>query len=165
MLDEIEFGRLIRYDYHIPAECPDRYCFCGERLDILDQSDPNYVVNIVKDLIPELREQVSDGGFYIADAIELALENAFSRGNCLDTHLPVSVKVFSGRKGHVIRIRDSGMGFNYRKKIKQMRSKEYGYAKNFGQGLLALDEPGFEASYENRGSTLNIMIPNPCPEA
>jgi len=82
------------------------------------------------------------------------------RGNEMQIDLSISVKVFSGKLGHIIRILDSENGFDYKTKIKQMRSGDLSYRQRNGLGLKYLDRIGFNASYEDRGRVINIIIKN-----
>ena len=84
--------------------------------------------------------------------IEEMLVNAIGHGNKYDASLIYSTKVLLGKKGWILRIRDSGPGFDYETTLK---TEEY---KNCGSGLKTLKaSPGIEFNYENGGNTLNIM--------
>ena len=53
--------------------------------------------------------------------VGVALENAFYHGNKNDPQLPVGVKVFEGSKGVLVRVKDAGSGFDYKRKEEQVR--------------------------------------------
>lgn len=104
--------------------------------------------------------------FYVNDAIcnshpflnqhylltEELIANAILRGNNKDPFVVASAKVLLGEKGWVLRIRDSGKGFNVDSVLK---NGEYQYG---GQGLKMLKErEGIQFNYEDNGSTLNVM--------
>ncbi len=107
----------------------------------------------------------------------VALENAFYHGNRNNPMLPVSFKVFAGSAGQVVRIRDSGIGFDTDKITNTLKRVE----KRLGKPLLSTYEGrdflkakdryfmrsggGFafyhgarEAiSFDNNGSSINIL--------
>lgn len=92
------------------------------------------------------------------ESIGHSLENAFLRGNEGVGYLPVSLTLFSGRKGKIVRIRDNGKGFDFKRKINQMRSGETDYYYGKGRGLKVMDRSWSVVSYESNGSIVNIML-------
>jgi len=85
--------------------------------------------------------------------------NAFERGNGDDNNLPVSVKIAKGRTGSVLRFRDSGKGFRFRKVINKKRvGKKYFKVK--GAGMHNMDLEGTCASFEGNGSIVNLQVFN-----
>ena len=83
---------------------------------------------------------------------EELIANAVLRGNNRDPFLMASVKVLLGKKGWILRIRDSGTGFDVDKVLKT------GEHQGAGQGLRHLKETKeIQFNDENNGSTLNIM--------
>lgn len=84
--------------------------------------------------------------------IEELIANAILRGNNRDPFVTASAKVLLGDKGWVLRIRDSGSGFNVKRVLK---NGEFQYN---GTGLYALKvTSGIQFNFENNGNTLNIM--------
>jgi len=80
------------------------------------------------------------------------LLNATSRGNNNDPNLSASVKVILGEKGWIVRIRDSGEGFDYNKVLR------YDSYQGTGNGFRLLrkhDE--LEFSFQDGGRTFNLM--------
>ncbi|MBU0457228.1 MAG: hypothetical protein ABH824_02855 [Nanoarchaeota archaeon] len=94
----------------------------------------------------------------IWDAISLGLENAFWRGNKNNPQLEVIVRIFLGKNGKIIQIKDSGNGFDYVKKIKLLKSGG-NYASGLGRGLKALNKvDSISAGYQGKGNILNIVV-------
>ena len=65
--------------------------------------------------------------------------------------------MFSGQKGIVVRIRDSGTGFDYEGVVKKFRNREkYFRYKGVGfQNFMSSKE--FSVAFEGNGSIVNIM--------
>ena len=149
MLDKIKCTELTSFDFFnldeiLPGE------FSGNPLIYLFGSS-GYWVELMKELGPNFYQNLNG-------PIGHALENAFLRGNEKKRYLPVSLKVFSGRRGKVVRIRDSGQGFDFNRKINLMRAGNQNYFNGKGRGLRTMDKPGALVSYEGNGNTINIML-------
>ena len=145
MLNKIEFVKFGVYDIVI-----------NERHGEEQEGQWRETEEYYKRLLQELTlSKISMG----VGAIGLALENAFIRGNENLSYKIVSVKIFEGIKGRIVRIRDSGEGFDYRKKIRELECCER-YFVNIGNGLEALRHSKWLCSYEMDGSILNICILN-----
>jgi len=161
MLKEIELTSITRKDTLIPAENPSTYKFYKGKLDGIKEE---YAHDLLEKIIPGYDRSAWHDGFDESDmylytaSILLALENAFFRGNKGKVNLPVSLKVYSGYKGHVISITDSGDGFDYKTKIEKMRFGDKGYAEGAGEGLRILEKVKFEVSYGKKGRRVNIMM-------
>lgn len=82
--------------------------------------------------------------------------NSICHGNNFNINLAVTVKIFDGKNGYVIRIEDKGKGFDVDTTLRK-RLYERG-----GVGLSDLKMSPFYWSYENNGSVLNLLkIYNP----
>lgn len=155
MLEEIKFEQITRDDTLIPEDNPIEFV---HHLGILCPDD-RYIYALLNEVAGEESKVTAD--YY--GAIAFALENAFTRGNQGRWNLPVTLRVYSGQEGHVVRIADNGKGFNYRKKINQLRAGE-SYTVGNGYGMERLDGIDFEVSYEKRGSIINIMMKDGQPD-
>lgn len=91
----------------------------------------------------------SDAGLRLAAG--LSMENAFLWGNKNAASLPVEVKLYATDIGCVVRIKDSGIGWDYND-IKP---------QNLNKGIQTLDWlPGGHYNWEDNGTALNIMVIN-----
>ncbi|MFH1637415.1 MAG: hypothetical protein ABIB71_03250 [Candidatus Woesearchaeota archaeon] len=191
MLKRIKFQEAIAYDYIVPATypgCPKltewlpppNYEILPEEKDLLKNSD------IWKQFLKDKYRTTLDGiigilnkkgVFGIKDHTPglmcLALENALCHGNQNNPELPVTLKAFKGKKGMVVRIRDSGIGFDYKSKIKSVKNlankayyledmhkrvgKNDKYFSRLGTGLWFFQLNPAIVSFENNGTTVNIM--------
>jgi anti-sigma regulatory factor (Ser/Thr protein kinase) len=95
----------------------------------------------------------------IWESLMLALENAFLRGNGADSKLEVIVRVYEGLSGKVVRIIDSGNGFDYDDIVRKMDADE-NYAQGRGKGLRVINASSVIAGYEGRGNVMNIAVMN-----
>lgn len=91
------------------------------------------------------------------NAIKLAFENAFLRGNYNCPSKKVYVRTAIGKKGIFLQIEDEGSGFDYRRIIPIMFAGKP-YAQGFGMGLKALREAPVTAGYQGKGNIVNIVI-------
>ncbi|MBT7903145.1 hypothetical protein HN587_04710 [Candidatus Woesearchaeota archaeon] len=109
--------------------------------------------------------------FYIIRALILTYENSEERGK-----LPITTQIYQGNQGYVIRISDSGEGFDHKKMllgfnqfldevdkqkliaIDKARAAKKHYATNLGQGTQAIHLSTFECSYEGCGNTINMKL-------
>ena len=82
-----------------------------------------------------------------------ALTNAFERGKS-----PVTIKIFRGQRGHVLRLEDSGEGFNYEKCVAEMRSGGEKFYQRNGGGFKKFERRPYQISYEGRGNIFNMQI-------
>jgi len=153
-------------------------------IDLVTNVQTKYVNQNLEEHIPETQNSINYSNKWnqLFTMVGLALENALTRGHemfyalskkesddlikglselpskCFtNIDLPISIKIFSGEEGYIVRVRDSGKGFSYQECIQKKRNGEH-YGKTFGTGLRVMDEPGIEISYEGTGSVINIMI-------
>lgn len=86
-----------------------------------------------------------------------ALSNAFCHGHKKDPHLPIDVSVFLGEKGLIVRIKDTGPGFNPNT-VKEQFSKGKTYFHLAGNGIRQMIEsPDFHIFYTDNGTGFNLM--------
>ncbi|MFQ5976372.1 MAG: hypothetical protein ACE5J5_08670 [Candidatus Hydrothermarchaeales archaeon] len=84
---------------------------------------------------------------------QYAYENAQRHGED-----PTFVKIFEGRKGVVVQIRDSGQGFDHQETVRKMRDGERHSTRPDigGEGLKVFDMEGYEVSFEGVGNVVDI---------
>ena len=119
----------------------------------------NPYVNVRNEFIDLLMNELNlhrTSRWEAGSAVALALENSLTRGHNCDTSLPVSVKVFTGDYGSVVRIRDSGPGFDFLGHIRERTEGKY-YGTGRGSGILFFDHCSPQVSYEGNGSIVNIL--------
>ena len=120
----------------------------------------NPYVNVKNGFIDRLMDELNlhrTSRWEAGSAVALALENALTRGHLCDNSLSVSVKVITGDYGSVIRIRDSGPGFDFLGHIRERIEGKY-YGTGRGSGILFFDHCGPQISYEGNGSIVNILV-------
>lgn len=83
--------------------------------------------------------------------------NAESRGNKSDPNAILSLKLIECQDGYIVRIRDSGQGFDPEEKLAQMLRGEI-YYQRAGSGIRHAANPEAEVTYENNATTWNIVI-------
>jgi len=147
MLEEIEFKRWIRYDFLVPEDSPEIFnkVRVGRGLTF---SIPNhrYITEITG--IMRIRSSTVYELFY----------NAFGRGNLGQSDLPVSVKIFDGEKGKILRIRDSGEGFDLDDIMTKIQNNER-YFRNAGGGFnLFTNDKSYNIAYEGDNNIVNLQV-------
>jgi len=98
-------------------------------------------------------------------AVSLAIENCIVRGNKEIPYCLVSIKIFSGKKFNIIRLRDSGLrdnyeNFDFQMIIEKMKLGDFSYKKGYGEGIKGIDASTVFANYEGDGSIINLMVKN-----
>lgn len=81
-----------------------------------------------------------------------ALSNAFSHAHHKDPQQPIGVKVVLGQRGIIVRIEDSGKGFNV-SEIYQRYCKNKKYYYTAGNGLRLMSESDHFGVFYNRAGT------------
>lgn len=163
LLEEIQNAQCIYFDYWSAKEHPERHQIRIENnttkyLDI----QHSYLAEIIN-LIPSQTGVTPDNLMYTV--LTQAFENSLTRGNHKDTSRYLSLKLFAGTEGCIFRIRDSGNGFPYRAYIELMHKNDLTYRQGMGMGLIVMDFPQYEVSYEGNGSIINILFKQGyCPE-
>lgn len=150
-------------------EIPPNSClwkfFMNERCD----REVKYIMHIVE-------SKRGDYGEPAKGLVGLSLENAFSHGNQNNPELPVYLNAYDGADGLVVRIKDSGKGFDFRRKtstIKRLFKKDpefdhhlqqikYGdrFFKRLGSGFRLYFFTKDEVSFEEPGNVVNLMFHN-----
>ncbi|MEK6940291.1 MAG: ATP-binding protein [Nanoarchaeota archaeon] len=148
MLNDIDFTAMTRYDLLTNHRILPPYTFrrfpWSEYAE-LGMITPEYVQELAKEAdIPR-------------DVLHEAFENAFGHGNCDSSFLPVSVKWFKGNKGYVVRIRDTGEGFDYHHIISERRNGRMIF-KHEGWGFYHYASYDWiNISFEGSGNIINIQ--------
>ncbi len=88
-------------------------------------------------------------------AVEAAFHNSILYGNKKDMELPLKVKCFKGLKGVVIRIEDSGEGFDFKETQRKWKKGDK-YYQNGGNGWKFFNRPSVQVSFEGKGNIINI---------
>ncbi|MBU3913614.1 MAG: ATP-binding protein [Nanoarchaeota archaeon] len=187
MFELIGDTRLVRFDVLVPLEipnCPPSALWKPPREYLVPPKDyelPNIDLwaQFVKDQYSGLDEIVklvrtalntNKIGPYV---LSVALENAFYHGNQNNPALPVTVKTFQGTGGVVVRIRDSGSGFDFAKVTRQFKEvekrklmvyshpedvpKDLKYFSRRGRGFYAYEYSRPKISFENQGTVVNVL--------
>ena len=92
---------------------------------------------------------------YLVDEL---LYNSFCWGNKFDPNLIYSAKVFGGKKGLVLKIKDSGEGFNWEETILNGLCKNGGSGGNELRDMVVRHLDKFSWNYEDKGTTFNLML-------
>lgn len=191
MMEKIEFIEFTRFDYIIPTEY--QGCSLFKMKPPVEFNRPPLNLSEIppnSDLWMHFTEEKYSGPLEIISRYnELSgrtgkrqagegiickiLENAFYHGNQNNPLLPVSVKVFEGKKGMIIRVRDSGIGFDFKKVIDTVHAaaekdpwfgyksewkKEEKYFKRAGEGFRGYHFHLGTISFENNGTIVNLML-------
>lgn len=93
-----------------------------------------------------------------------ALSNAFAHGNRKDPHRPIGIVIHKGRKGVVVRIKDSGDGFDV-DGVMEEYSRGKAYYHTAGNGLrLMISSTVFQVFYTDAGTAFHLLYtPLPLP--
>jgi len=105
--------------------------------------------------IDEATKRIHLAAFDLSEALGLAEENSIRHGSDNST-FTYSIKLFIGSNGKLVRLRDSGNGFDSCKTIADFRRNKR-YFTIGGAGFRSYDDPLLEVSFENNGTTINIM--------
>jgi hypothetical protein len=93
------------------------------------------------------RENYTEINYIIQDLII----NSFERGE-----QPVFIKLYQGKNGSILKIRDSGQGFDLEKKLEQMKNGEK-YFKRQGCGLKSFQENKNIIFYQGKNNIVNFV--------
>ena len=155
MLEDIEFKDWTNYSMTTPKENPNLFfCTRGNHF-VISEKYLDYILNSIwENYRTKYTGQMRD----VRTILDEATLNAIGHGNKNQTDLPVSIKIFKGNKGYVVRIRDSGKGFDFENTLLKLRKGEK-YFKGSGCGFcLFYDSRYCNVSYEGNGSIVNIQI-------
>jgi hypothetical protein len=178
MLEEIEFVEVGIYDIIIPKtrvhiDLDSPLAITTKYRKALVEHTYKYISNLVTKSVNKSKkedpycENIPEEhliSFAVATTLvglTFAIENAYTRGNNYpryeertnEGYLPFTVKSFCGDKGIVFRVRDSGIGFDYKKAIARIPQRN-----DRLHGMKLLKDAIAEVSYEGDGSIVNIMI-------
>lgn len=95
-----------------------------------------------------------------SNALILILENAFGWGNKHDPNRPIQFAIYVGNKGVIIRVEDSGKGFDATKVIHKYDEHDFGDAgefENTGYGMRFLAQSDFDIIYEGPANVVYII--------
>ena len=156
LLQEIEGQECIFEDTLNPEESPDTFvdvsAIGGGSVRIPNGEDRG---ELMKKISPEFKPT---GYTWVAppsydSCLTEMLINAFERGKP-----PVTIKLFRGQKGHVLRLEDSGEGFNHEELVAEMRAGSEEFYQRNGGGLRTFDRKPYQISYEGNGNVINMQI-------
>jgi len=101
----------------------------------------------------------NDGKYtgYFVDVFEEALANSVGHGNNQDESVLTSIKLIECREGYIIRIRDSGTGFNPAEIERKRKDGELGSFKYMGEGFH-LFMKNKNISFEENGTVINMVL-------
>ena len=147
MLNEIESTGIMKNDILIPAKNPDLF------MEVKLYADKTSIKIPTDIYITSLNNLT---GLGIIELVEI-FSNAYERGNLKNDKLPIEVKVFDGLKGNVLRVKDSGKGFDYVDVIKKKRNGQK-YFQRHGYGIGFLDDnKSYSVAYEGKGNIINVQ--------
>lgn len=173
LLERIRFQKVVREDTLIPNDDRNNFIFPGTNGVVALQPKFQYVVDLEHFLwdrnnaffdymcklegreIYESRSKEVIQPKFIA-LVGTLFENAFWHGNNNNPDLPVVLRIYEGDKGHVLTIKDSGNGFDYKKKLQMLKSGEV-YFQFQGAGLKSVDEYKWEVAYSPAGNEAHVL--------
>lgn len=86
-----------------------------------------------------------------------ALSNAFCHGHRKDPHLPIELRVFRGKKGLLVQIKDNGQGF-YVEDVLNRYQKNKRYYCTAGNGFhLMASSTHFGIFYDRSGNIFHLL--------
>ncbi len=152
-LSFIQSARLVRRDAVVPAkfpECVDSTYRAG--YDWLYQYERDIAGFLAPWLKPYRYELIGEKGILCE-----ALSNAFSHGHGKDPHKAINVEVFVGERGLLVRMEDSGKGFNV-DHVCQSYFKKKIYYHTAGNGIhLMASSRRFGVFYSAVGATFHLL--------
>src|SRR3989338_5603381 len=134
MMDEISFTYVALAESWIPERNPESYCVRNvPEYGVYVNLSPRYLERILT-AIPSETEIVPD--HLLRTVVAQVMENSLTRSHNTDLSLPISVKILAGENGCIIRIRDSGNGFDHQQALQQLRTGGSPQYQGTGMGLL-----------------------------
>ena len=116
---------------------------------------PNTPTKEIERICSKISRLCKSNSDYFKDAVCLAIENVYVRAHRFEAR-SYSVKAFRGKRGVIVRIRDSGEGFDYENTKKMMINHEK-YFQGLGAGFMTFHYLKDEVSFENGGTTINLV--------
>jgi len=95
---------------------------------------------------------------WVVDVFEEALANSVGHGNNCDPFVITSVKVIECKEGYIIRIRDSGKGFDPFEVVRKRDAGEHGSFMYLGEGFNIFRKINSSISFENNGTVFNMVV-------
>jgi len=153
LLKEIGFERFVMDDLISPEKNPELFvksslndkllCPSGEYKERILKK-----MQLEKDIVPIAKGLIGE-----------CVLNIYEHAHQLDESLPLSIKIAEGTNGYVIRLRDSGPGFDYQEVIGKIKNDKTGeYCHRYGVGMASLYAYDVEAGFEEGGRVLNIKF-------
>ncbi|MEJ2153819.1 MAG: ATP-binding protein [Desulfobacteraceae bacterium] len=151
--DFIQSPRLIRRDRVVPAEFPE--CVNSTYrpgYDWLYQYERDIAGFLSPWLKPYRYDLIGEKGILCE-----ALSNAFSHGHGKDPRKIITVEVYRGERGLLVRVEDSGKGFNV-DRVYQSYLKKKVYYHTAGNGIhLMASSRRFGIFYSAVGATFHLL--------
>ena len=124
--------------------------------NIFDYISDRIISGIIKPR--ETYARFPDCESWVVSVFEEALANSIGHGNNKDHNLITSVKVIECDDGYIVRIRDSGEGFNPTEIARKRENVEHGSFKYLGEGFNFFLSINAQISYENNGTVFNVAV-------
>jgi hypothetical protein len=152
-LDYIQLPKLIRNDTIVPEdfpECTDSPYRSG--YDWLYRYERSIAGYLEPWLQPYRYELIGEKGILCE-----ALANAFSHGHCKNPKKAISLRVYLGVRGLVVRVSDSGKGFDVNSVIQgYLKKKVYYHTAGNGVRRMATSKQ-FGIFYDRSGSAFHML--------
>lgn len=160
LLDQLIEPKLVYYDYAqgVPL---------SEAMNH-PQDDFRFWVNLLNKPLTNLYEFMKQNGLvFLYEPVAEMVANASHHGNKRynsihnapngDPLKSLSVKVFTGRRGILFRVRNEGAGFDHKKMLLHFEEGRHSLNLLGGNGTRILANPGFCVSYEDSGRVTNLL--------
>lgn len=152
-LDFIQMPKMIRNDTIVPedfSECADSHYRTG--YDWLYRYERSIAAYLEPWLKPYRYELIGEKGILCE-----ALANAFSHGHGKNPKRAISLRVYLGKRGLVVRISDSGKGFDVQSVIQGYLEKKI-YYHTAGNGVRRMaTSKRFGIFYDRSGSAFHML--------
>jgi hypothetical protein len=156
MLNELGRPKLIFDETWVPRDHPGRHSITHTRVSHRPSlfTDRDFSKGIIDLVEPDPKSNY----FKIMElALAHAFENALTRGHEMKNNLPVSVELYIGDRGAMVRVEDSGRGFLSEEYIRKWKEGDRSYVNGLGQGFNHFGRNGLQVSFEAEGRAVNIM--------
>ncbi len=153
MLEQVDLIDIFFDEAWVPFDHPERHMRIMRPGGWYLGPNPTFSFEMISGVTKPKTQHV----YALETAVSLAIENALMRGHKGDNLLPLSVQVYAGKKGPVVRVEDSGPGFPFKEYIAMREEGDFSYRQGKGRGLSQFSMPSFQVSFENGGNVVNIM--------
>lgn len=151
-LDIIDQPRIILEEAMIPKECKNPNSPYKPEYEWLFMYERR-LAGVIEPWTAHLRNKLIGEKGILCEA----LSNAFCHGHKKDPLVPIDVCVYLGKKGLIVRIKDTGPGFNL-SQVKEQFAKGKTYFHMAGNGLRQMIEsPDFHIFFTDQGTGFNLM--------